>query len=240
MAGTPYRLENRAGCWSLKLEAPWQDLPWTEVERTGETLVQQLREIQPDALVVDLSDLTYINSSSVAFIVRVWKSVRTRGAQMVLINRREGVREILNVAGLDQIWTIVEDYDAARSELGLTGLRRWGRAARTLLSASAVLAALAAAAGYGLLLGWSKSVDVPTVAGAVCGATIVAVLAGLGSAICDRGLRRRLGIAVSVVAVSVGVGVGLTHGETMAAVLGMEASAEAPQDAERTAEQETE
>jgi hypothetical protein len=55
----------------------------------------------------------------VALIVRLYKTVNSRGGKMVVVNQHELVQEVLKLAGLTKLWTILPNRQEAYSSLGV-------------------------------------------------------------------------------------------------------------------------
>lgn len=64
-------------------------------------------------LVVDLSDVPYMDSSGVATLVEVMQTARRAGTTLVLCGLRDKVRSIFEIARLDAVFTIVQTADDA-------------------------------------------------------------------------------------------------------------------------------
>jgi anti-sigma B factor antagonist len=96
------------------------------VELSGEVdlsrspeLRQQLLEMtrqQHRRLVIDLSDVPYMDSSGVATLVEALQAQRKHGGKMVLYGLQPKVQSIFEIARLDMVFTIVEDREAALSQ----------------------------------------------------------------------------------------------------------------------------
>jgi len=67
----------------------------------------------PDRMVVDLSDVPYMDSSGVATLVEAMQIARRAGTKLVLCGLGEKVLAIFQIARLDTVFTIVEDTDEA-------------------------------------------------------------------------------------------------------------------------------
>jgi anti-sigma B factor antagonist len=66
-----------------------------------------------DLLIVDLSDVPYMDSSGVATLVELMQLSRRGGSRLVLCNMHERVRSIFDIARLDSVFTIVGSIDDA-------------------------------------------------------------------------------------------------------------------------------
>jgi anti-anti-sigma factor len=92
---------------------------WSDIEAYGAEVRAELeRRVRPVCL-VDLSQLTYMGSAMVALLVRVWKVVQSRDGRMVVVCPHPGVQDVIRLAGLDKIWTVTVDREAAIKRLGL-------------------------------------------------------------------------------------------------------------------------
>ncbi len=76
-----------------------------------------MRHIQrkPARLVVDLSNVPYMDSSGVATLVEALQKQRAHGGLMILCQLQPKVRSIFEIARLDQVFTIVDDREKATS-----------------------------------------------------------------------------------------------------------------------------
>ncbi|MFM1832730.1 MAG: hypothetical protein RLZZ461_1046 [Planctomycetota bacterium] len=64
-------------------------------------------------LVLDLSQVEYMDSSGVATLVEALQQCRTRKATLVLSGLQDRVRSVFEIAKLDAVFTIRPDLDAA-------------------------------------------------------------------------------------------------------------------------------
>jgi len=64
-------------------------------------------------LVVDLSGVSYMDSSGVATLVEALQAQRKHGGRMVLCGLQDRVRSIFEIARLDMVFTIVETREEA-------------------------------------------------------------------------------------------------------------------------------
>jgi anti-sigma B factor antagonist len=70
-------------------------------------------EQKPLRLVVDLSGVSYIDSSGLAVLIEGMQNVEAYGGKFVLAGLRENVRPIFEIARLDQVFIIFPHVDAA-------------------------------------------------------------------------------------------------------------------------------
>ena len=77
-----------------------------------------LREIidqKPKRLVVDLSQVPYVDSSGLAVLIGAKQELEAEGGVFLLAGAQEAVRTILESARLDQYFRLVPDLDAAHA-----------------------------------------------------------------------------------------------------------------------------
>jgi anti-anti-sigma factor len=113
-----YRIEfdhNRA---IVALLPSLNHVPWVEIEKVGADVVARLASLENPRLLVDLTPLDFMGSAQVALVVRIYKSVKERNGQLVVANKHPLVQEVLTLAGLDKLWTIVPSRDVALKVLG--------------------------------------------------------------------------------------------------------------------------
>jgi anti-sigma B factor antagonist len=70
-------------------------------------------EQKPERLVVDLSAVSYIDSSGLAVLIEGMQNVEAYGGKFVLAGLQEKVRPIFEMARLDQVFIIFPHVDAA-------------------------------------------------------------------------------------------------------------------------------
>lgn len=80
--------------------------------RIAATLTAAVKS-KPAHLVVDLSGVTYIDSSGLAVLIEAMQSVEKYGGKFALAGLRENVRPIFEIARLDQVFRIFPDTETA-------------------------------------------------------------------------------------------------------------------------------
>jgi len=68
---------------------------------------------QPTRVVVDLAEVTYVDSSGLAVLIVAMHNTRKYGGQFSLVGMRENVRPIFQNACLDQVFAIFPDVGRA-------------------------------------------------------------------------------------------------------------------------------
>jgi len=70
-------------------------------------------EKKPKQLIVDLSRVTYIDSSGLAALIEGMQNTEEYGGKFALAGLQETIRTIFEIARLDQVFQILPDVDAA-------------------------------------------------------------------------------------------------------------------------------
>ena len=84
------------------------DLSWSQAVRR--VVLDALADNTPVG--VDLSEVSYIDSSGIAALVEGFQIARTRGSRFVLVAVSDAVRAVLELARLDRVFVIVATPDA--------------------------------------------------------------------------------------------------------------------------------
>jgi anti-anti-sigma factor len=76
-----------------------------------------LKEKSITKAVADLSDVPYVDSTGLAFIVELHKALTARGGQLFLAAPNERVREVLELTRISGIVPLYDNADEAQSAL---------------------------------------------------------------------------------------------------------------------------
>jgi anti-sigma B factor antagonist len=82
------------------------------VAGTTEDFYQEVRHLIPAAkvVVVDLGELTYVDSSGLGALVRLYSSARKLGCEFTLIHLGKQLRNLLKLTNLLTVFSQVEDH----------------------------------------------------------------------------------------------------------------------------------
>jgi anti-sigma B factor antagonist len=86
------------------------DLSWSQNLR--KTILDALARAR--AMGVELSEVSYIDSSGIAALVEGFQSARGKGQRFALVAASDAVRAVLQLARLDRVFPMVDDAAAAR------------------------------------------------------------------------------------------------------------------------------
>jgi anti-sigma B factor antagonist len=102
------RTEDRNGLVHMALVG---ELDLSSVAKVQEEL-RRLEEGLPETLVVDLSRLTFLDSTGLRCIVTADERAREQGRRMVLVRGPDAVQRVFAITRLDDRLEIVDDLDA--------------------------------------------------------------------------------------------------------------------------------
>jgi anti-sigma B factor antagonist len=82
------------------------------VAGTTEELYQAVKQLLPQAkaVVVDLADLTYVDSTGLGTLVRLYSSARKLGCEFELLHLGKQLRNLLRLTNLLSVFGEVEDH----------------------------------------------------------------------------------------------------------------------------------
>ena len=204
---TPYRFEDVSGYHVVTLLPQLNDAPWSDIEKVGTDILQRLEAINAKGFLVDLSPLDYMGSAMVALVVRIFKTLRQRNKQMVVVNTHEMVYEVLKLAGLTDVWTIVNTREEGFKALGRAGGGRVGSAASgqsAALAVVAIVAAIGAAFGYFAGSGSPPMLDPMLAGGITVVFSLIGVVLGIMAVLQQANATRVLGIVVLLICAAAG------------------------------------
>ena len=77
------------------------------------TQIAEVFKNEPHRVIVDLTEVPYMDSSGVATLVEGMQIASRGGAKFILLGLQERVRSIFEIARLDTVFTITVDMEAA-------------------------------------------------------------------------------------------------------------------------------
>lgn len=86
------------------------DLSRSPVLRTE---IADMQTRHPNRLVIDLTEVPYMDSSGVATLVEAMQVARKVGSKLVLCGMQNKVKAIFEIARLDMVFTIAENKETA-------------------------------------------------------------------------------------------------------------------------------
>jgi anti-anti-sigma factor len=101
-------------------------VPGAEIENLSEAAVEQaaqivlgpLREQPPSGMIIDLSQVGFVGSMFLSFLLRCHTIMKKQGSELVLAGVSSRTRELLRVTALDTIWALYDSQAEALDALG--------------------------------------------------------------------------------------------------------------------------
>ena len=82
------------------------------VAGVGDILFTKVRQLMPDTkrIVLDLTNLTRVDSMGLGTLVRLYVSARSAGCELELINLGKQVRTLLGTTGLMSVFVVIGEH----------------------------------------------------------------------------------------------------------------------------------
>jgi anti-anti-sigma factor len=116
-ASEDFQLEWHGGTVVIIPAANVESMRWDLIEQAAEVVMEPIRQQETPMVVVDLSEVSYFGSVFLALLLRLHKSVRSRGGELVLCGATKMAEELLRVTALDTLWAIYETREEALAAL---------------------------------------------------------------------------------------------------------------------------
>jgi anti-anti-sigma factor len=207
---TCYRIETGDGCYIVTLLPELNERQWSDIDKVGTEIVERLNAGPVPKLLIDLTQVNYMGSATVALIVRVYKTVHGRNGRLAIVNQHELVYEVLKLAGLAKLWTFVDSREKGYTALGVRGgsalVSRGEQGGSTALVLAGAIGVVGAV--IGLALQFSSTPLVPAKAAQLIefGFAALGMIVGTMILVNHTGGRRTLGIAFLAVCLLVILG----------------------------------
>jgi anti-anti-sigma factor len=199
----PFRFEDSRHYCLLQYNSTLDRLAWSDQEAVSNTAIQRYEAAKSMNLMVDLSDVRYINSGGIAGLVRMYKAAKKKQGQFAVVSPNSNVTSALRTSGLAKVWHIAEDREEAAYSMGVSqSALNEHRERKLLLTVSLLFALIAALALIPMFLKRESVMGVNSqLAALLLGA--VAATTGIIGILRESGRRRYLSVLSAVVAMLV-------------------------------------
>ena len=102
--------EHTSGVMNIDLEG--KILAGDETDQVQEAIENGLKQ-QVKLFIIDLSQVTYINSSGLNLFLRLFTKVRNKAGELIYVSPSDTVKQLLAISKLDSIFTICADKEEA-------------------------------------------------------------------------------------------------------------------------------
>lgn len=107
------KLSRVQGVTIFEVDQEYDSLDELKLSQLGTELLAAVEQAQPPALLLDLTQTTFIGSSFLGLAIRAWKRLRDRNGRMALCHVNELCSEVLHASKLDSIWDVYPNRDEA-------------------------------------------------------------------------------------------------------------------------------
>src|ERR1700719_5056706 len=83
-----------------------EKMPDTMMEQAAQMVLSPLRSSPPDGLIFDLSQVDYVGSVFLSFLLRCHKRVKEHGSEVVVAGASAKARELLHMTARDTLWAL--------------------------------------------------------------------------------------------------------------------------------------
>ncbi len=80
-----------------------------------DALRSKLIQLSDNDLIIDLSKVTYMNSTALGILISAQSNFITKGNQIVLVNASDSVRDVLNLTQLNLVFKVLSTYEEAKN-----------------------------------------------------------------------------------------------------------------------------
>ena len=89
----------------------------TLIAQAAKLVVNSLKEDPPGGIVIDLSQVNYVGSVFVSFLLRCHMLAKKQGSEIVLAGASEPARELLHLLDLETLWALYATRQEATEAL---------------------------------------------------------------------------------------------------------------------------
>ncbi len=80
-----------------------------------DALRSKLTQLSNNNLIIDLSNVTYMNSTALGILISAHSVFITKSNQILLVNASDSVRDILNLTQLTLVFKVLSTYEEAKN-----------------------------------------------------------------------------------------------------------------------------
>ncbi len=89
----------------------------SELDEIRKEVKSTIEEENATEVIFDMSDVDFIDSAGIGFIVSVYKTLKSKNGKFALSGLKKKPKEVFSLTRLDKIIKIFEDLDTAKKEL---------------------------------------------------------------------------------------------------------------------------
>src|SRR5436309_15652157 len=100
------RIERHGPIAVITPSAEVEKLPENLMEQAAQMVLSPLKTDPPEGLIFDLSNVDYVGSVFLSFLLRCHKRVKEHGSEVVVAGASQKARELLHMTALDSLWAL--------------------------------------------------------------------------------------------------------------------------------------
>ena len=104
-------LEKKDGFYLVKLEG---ELVFSELDRFEKEVIKKIEE-DPSSVIIDVSSVSFVDSSGLGALVKIYTKVRLKNHQFVLVGPSEEFKKVLEITNLLGLINIAESLEEAEA-----------------------------------------------------------------------------------------------------------------------------
>ena len=113
-----FRIERHGEVAVVIPSAKVEEMHEALIEQAAKLVISSLKEDPPGGIVIDLSQVNYVGSVFVSFLLRCHMLVKKHGSEVVLAGASDRVKELLHLTALDTLWALYDTRPEALEALG--------------------------------------------------------------------------------------------------------------------------
>ena len=114
----PFLIERHGDVAVITPSPDVEKMPDNLMEQAAQMVLAPLRADPPTGLVFDLSQVDYVGSVFLSFLLRCHKRVKEHGCEGVVAGASPRARELLHMTALDTLWALYGSKKEALEVLG--------------------------------------------------------------------------------------------------------------------------
>jgi anti-anti-sigma factor len=116
-ANEQFRIERHGEIAVVVPSAKVEEMHETLITQAAKMVIDSLREDPPAGIVIDLSQVNYVGSVFVSFLLKCHMLAKKHGSEIVLAGASEPARELLHLLDLETLWALYDDRKEAIESL---------------------------------------------------------------------------------------------------------------------------
>src|SRR5438552_13255161 len=114
----PFLVERHGDVAVITPSPDVEKMPDNLMEQAAQMVLAPLRSDPPTGLIFDLSQVDYVGSVFLSFLLRCHKRVKEHGCEVVVAGASPRARELLHMTALDTLWALYSTREEALEALG--------------------------------------------------------------------------------------------------------------------------